>query len=373
MNEGVRPRDSFRVNNFDLVRLLAALQVAYSHSSEHLRIHTNESAWTAIATFFPGVPTFFFVSGFLISRSYENNPRLGEYARNRVLRIYPALITCTFLAGLSVLVSGYFEGTDVNAWSAAMWLVGQVSVVQFYNPSFMRGFGTGVLNGSLWTITVELQFYVLVPLLYWLLGKVGDTRKKTNLSLLSLTLLFLCAHLLAGPLRQGQGEHLLVKLYKVSFVPWFYMFLVGVLYQRNFHRVLPALRNRFHLVLPVFLATSYVTTRVLSWRGGNNLNPVNFVLLTLVIFSFAYSFQSLAVKILRRNDISYGVYIYHIPVVNLFIYFGYVSKPHYVVLALAVVVLLAIASWVLIERPAISLKRHPLMSLGCSRETTKRI
>lgn len=47
-----------------------------------------------------------------------------------------------------------------------------MSFVQFYNPDWLRGFGTGVLNGSLWSIPVELQYYVLLPFLigsteYW--------------------------------------------------------------------------------------------------------------------------------------------------------------------------------------------------------------
>jgi peptidoglycan/LPS O-acetylase OafA/YrhL len=44
-------------------------------------------------------------------------------------------------------------------------LAAQLTIGQFYNPAFLRGFGVGVLNGSLWTIPVELQFYLLLPLL----------------------------------------------------------------------------------------------------------------------------------------------------------------------------------------------------------------
>ncbi len=57
--------------------------------------------------------------------------------------------------------SGFVRSTTFWAW-----LAGQVSFLQFFNPEQFRGFGIGVANGALWTITVELQFYVFIPLLY---------------------------------------------------------------------------------------------------------------------------------------------------------------------------------------------------------------
>ena len=52
-----------------------------------------------------------------------------------------------------------------------LWFVAQSTFFQFFNPDFLRGFGVGVLNGSLWTIALELQFYILTPILFWLVSK----------------------------------------------------------------------------------------------------------------------------------------------------------------------------------------------------------
>ena len=154
-------KDSFKINNFDLIRLIAALQVAFHHSLAYLKIE-HKYFLVEISALFPGVPIFFFVSGFLISKSYENNSVIREYAQNRILRIYPALIVCTFMALLSVWLTGYFTNIKTSIVQVVIWIAGQISFVQFYSPHFMEGFGTGILNGSLWTITVELQFYTLV-------------------------------------------------------------------------------------------------------------------------------------------------------------------------------------------------------------------
>ncbi len=68
-------QNKFLKNNFDLIRLFAAFQVALVHV---FRIMEIETAWVGsfilhLFYLFPGVPIFFFISGFLISRSYENN------------------------------------------------------------------------------------------------------------------------------------------------------------------------------------------------------------------------------------------------------------------------------------------------------------
>ena len=138
----------------------------------------------------PGVPIFFFVSGFLISKSYESNSRITEYARNRALRIFPALIAVTILSVLSVFVTGYLSSQSWTISGLVLWVMGQMTVFQFYGPDFMRSFGSGVLNGSLWTVTVELQFYILVPVIYWILSKAVKNKFSHQLVLIRMILFF---------------------------------------------------------------------------------------------------------------------------------------------------------------------------------------
>jgi peptidoglycan/LPS O-acetylase OafA/YrhL len=353
-------KDIFKINNFDLIRLLAAVQVAFHHSLSHMQIENSHWAIVKLTGLFPGVPIFFFISGFLISKSFENNPDIKEYAQNRMFRIYPGLIVCTFLSVLSVYLIGYFSTISIGIARFLSWVIGQMTFFQFYNPEFMRKFGTGVLNGSLWTITVELQFYILIPVIYYFL-KVFKFNK--NYIITALIAIFLIINQLHGKYLTEYGGNILFKLWGVSFSPWLYMFLTGVLFQKNFEYILPRLRERFYLLFPVYVLTAYLSVKYLKFHIGNNINPVLFLILSCMIFSLAYSFPRLSNLILRKNDISYGVYIYHIPVVNIFMYLGYIQRMSYTVIAWVIIILLATISWILIEKPSMKRKKHPLNSM----------
>ena len=86
----------FRINNFDLIRLFAAFQVVLHHSNTHFGLTKENCLFLKLTAAFPGVPIFFFISGYLISRSYEQTYSVRAYVKSRFLRIYPALWVCFF-------------------------------------------------------------------------------------------------------------------------------------------------------------------------------------------------------------------------------------------------------------------------------------
>jgi peptidoglycan/LPS O-acetylase OafA/YrhL len=353
-----------KTNNFDLIRLAAALQVAVIHALTGLGIAAAAGPWRAIADWFPGVPIFFFISGFLISKSFEKNSVVREYALNRFLRIYPGLAVC-FLASLaSVWCTGYFAKTDFSPAAMLVWAGAQLSVGQFYNPQFMRHYGVGVLDGSTWTITVELQFYVLVPLMYGLLRWQRLSRPRFNLILGGLILGFMVVNQGFMHAAQFHSRPFWYKLVGVSFAPWFYMFLIGVFFQRNFAVLRSWLAGRFLPVLLIYCALGFLASHVFAWGFGNSLNPLLFIALSILTFTAAFSAHTLSDRLLRRNDVSYGVYIYHEPVINVLIVVGLAGLWSSVALAIAVTIGVAYASWRLVEKPALSLKRHPLYQHG---------
>jgi peptidoglycan/LPS O-acetylase OafA/YrhL len=345
-----------RVNNFDLLRLAAAFQVVLGHTLEHLEI-SAPALLKQVMSVVPGVPVFFFLSGFLISRTYERNPNLNDYFRNRALRLYPGLFVC-FLVSIGLVAStGYFSTNPPPLPQFAAWAVAQLTAFQFYNPKFLREYGCGVLNGSLWTISVELQFYLLTPLLYWVL-KPNQTGGNTRL-LIAAGLFGIANHLhqtLPGTFRESVGW----KLIGVSFIPWFYMFLAGILAQRNFDLV-----HRFTSGRGIAFAFAYILFALLMTTAGISFtgNAISFILfapLALSAISLAYTQPTLAHRVLCSNDISYGLYIYHMPLVNFVIESGYRGLTWAAVTTIVVCFSFASLSWLLVEKPCLKKKRNAL-------------
>lgn len=153
------------VNNFDLIRLAAAIQVVVYHGLKYL--YGEENAVLKVIQFVPGVPIFFFVSGYLISASYDRSRSMGSYARKRALRIFPALWLCIALTVLALTLDGYLRDASPTIGEFGTWVAAQSSFLQFYNPEWSRHYGAGIINSALWTITVEMQFYVMMPVLAW--------------------------------------------------------------------------------------------------------------------------------------------------------------------------------------------------------------
>ena len=92
-----------RQNNFDVLRLLAAISVIFSHSfliaegtqnNEPLILLTGNQSILGLA----GVFVFFAISGFLVTQSFEQNPNPLRFLANRALRIFPGLFLATLMS-----------------------------------------------------------------------------------------------------------------------------------------------------------------------------------------------------------------------------------------------------------------------------------
>lgn len=334
----------FKFNNFDVLRLLAAYQVLIGHTLNHF-----ELGGIPLSGYFPGVPIFFAISGFLISASWERSQTLSGYFKNRFLRIYPALWSCFFLSVFVASLTYDFEIFNVGFFK---WSLAQLTIGQFYNPDFLRGYGVGVVNGSLWTIPVELQFYLLIPIIYFIMNKL----RWSYLVFVSFIVIFSVVNYYRYHYQPVYGDILFFKLFSITVIPYLNMFLFGVLLQKNLHFVKNFLANKVFVWLGIY-AFSIIFTEIVGIRNsGNAINPVSAFMLTLLVISAAYSYVDKFSNFLNGNDISYGIYIYHMLFVNFFLSLNLFSSMLNAALVVLITTLVATLSWRFLEKPALSLK-----------------
>ncbi len=345
-----------RPNNFDLIRLLAALQVVLFHSLHHLDVPTN--GFIDLFRYLPGVPIFFFMSGLMVSASYERNSNTKQYAINRLFRIYPGLWVCFGVGVISVLVFGSGQFGRGSLASIASWIFAQLTLFQFYNPSFLRDYGNGVFNGSLWTIPIELQFYFALPLSYWMTGVLGAKKGAIPWRLWTMFFLFLVISAVFFSYRSSNTNDIWFKLMMCSMLPHFWLFLLGVLVQRK----LEVLKKYFAGKLLLWICVHAIVCAAAQGLGlvaASNIPgiPVS-ISLACVTLSAAFTISTLSDRLLKNNDISYGVYIYHVLVINALLELEVVSGWTAVGITFLMTLILATASWKLVESPIIKLKKR---------------
>lgn len=144
-----------RVNEIDLLRFIAALAVVFFHYG--FRGYAADGAsimpypWLApVARYgYLGANLFFIISGFVILMTAEHG-NLRRFAVSRIVRLYPAFWACCTLTFALVLLAGAprFHATP------AQYLA---------NMTMLNAFmGIDYIDGSYWTLFVELKFYALV-------------------------------------------------------------------------------------------------------------------------------------------------------------------------------------------------------------------
>lgn len=172
-------------------------------------------------------------------------------------------------------------------------------------------------------------------------------------------LLFVAANFIlsSGIVGNLAGDNLR-KLFSVTFIPWIYMLLLGFLLYNNWSRIEKFIKGQFLLWLVIYAICICASLFFDIGIQGNKIALPWVVLITLLVLSAAFTKPHLSDKILRRNDISYGLYIYHMPIYN-FVIYKYGLPSHLVGwLTLLCVPLIALCSLKLVEKPALSLKKY---------------
>jgi peptidoglycan/LPS O-acetylase OafA/YrhL len=320
-------------NNFDFLRLAAALVIIVSHA------YALQVGYAAMPTYVPlvlvgqfALASLFVISGYLIPQSWMAQPDVKQYFWKRSLRVFPALVPAlifTFLIvgplATTLPLADYFMTLFSPFTLAALDSVWDGSALGLFQSNPVT-----FVNASLWTIPVEFAMYVLVALL----GVAGLLRRRdVHLTLIVLDfVLWMAVYWDPG-------------LAKVRFTLYFLIGAYLAVHHRD-HRYDPATAAVLAVALVAASQTPYVLFLAL-------------VAVPYIVLAVAHIGVPALNSFGSRGDFSYGVYIYAYPVQQMIVlYFG-PSMPLWLFSAISILLTfpLAYASWHLVEKKALALKQ----------------
>lgn len=326
-------------NNFYAIRLMAALLVLCSHQLFFLGLPQPLIAGRTLGDI--AVLVFFVISGYLVAESWYGDPHLVRFTLRRFLRIWPALAVASIVialvsAWITTVPSGeYFGGATWRFIAHNLQLR-----IMYDLPGVFSGSphsAMSAVNGSWWSIPVEMRCYFFLALL----GLIGLRRRWFSVLALS-AVAFLYVQSLPGHAKANALHNL--KFLCIAF------FVTGIC-ARQFATAVLRFRVPWGCVGLALLIGAAVT-------GQHDLALwIVIVPLVLVVGSMSTPCVRAAG---RFGDLSYGIYIYAYFVQQLSVRYwpGARSLAGSLISAAVVAAVLAWVSWHIVEAPALRLKRH---------------
>lgn len=332
-----------RKNNFNLLRLVLALLVLLSHAPElvdgnrHRELLSQLFHTISFGEF--AVDGFFLLSGFLILQSWNNKPRLVDFMRNRILRIFPGFIAATLVCVLVVgklasLSPAYFATLPLTELIQTTLLLKSPAI-----PKIFEGSHYPVVNGAMWTISYEFVCYLCILSA----GLLGLTKKRFLCIFFALGLLTIFALQRFGFLESVPGHY----LWEDPFVRLGSFFLAG----SSFYLYRELIE--FNLKYVTFAATALVIG-MFSWRLSE------LALVTAggyLLFYLAFKQTGSLAKFNKFPDVSYGVYLYGWPAQKLLLlYFPSMSPWLLFISSSVAAIFCGVISWYAVEKPFLKMK-----------------
>jgi peptidoglycan/LPS O-acetylase OafA/YrhL len=341
----------FALNSFGMIRLLLATVVVFQHSL----VLTGRVSMTFVGFLGDvdlgsiGVCGFFAVSGFLL---FGSSRRLSSRAFfiHRFFRLFPGLWVCLVVCGFVIVpianrLSVYESSLSLfgSEDSSVSYLIKNSALIVFQD-SIGSVYGQNIyplaVNGSLWTLAPEFVCYM------GLLVVAIASRKNISIQfgLISVALLSFSAIWIGTQSHENEIYAQIVNPASGLAIAFCTGSLLAILIE------LKPIRPRF---LPTLVGLGF-------WFLIGANGPFSLVALSVLVVFLGISLTNeLVAGIGRKVDISYGLYLYHFPVIQTilvcgtFVWSSFLSYTLLTILALGISGAIAYASWTFVEAPSI--------------------
>jgi peptidoglycan/LPS O-acetylase OafA/YrhL len=338
-----------RKNAFDLLRILLAACVLVTHAliigGYHLQdpLYYFSKGQTHLAEF--GVMGFFALSGYLIAASFERAENVIIYASHRALRILPGFWVCLLLTAFVFSPAIFtltgrslhdFKFTGEDSALGFVWKNSGLKIQQWNISNVLsHAADSESLNGSLWSLYPEVQCYAFTLVAGW-----AGLFHKNKFIYLILAITFFTFHAISANFLASFGPTLFVlspalKLYAT--------YVAGTLVY--------VFRDQLLLDKRGTLFTAAFALLLLKFGGFKLVSPLLVAILLINLFR-QFEFK-------MKYDISYGAYIYGFVTEQLlYAWLGSKLPPAlFVVMAMAISVLFGVLSFLLVERPFMTMRK----------------
>ena len=256
-----------RNNCFTLLRYVFALCIFCNH----LCVCTGREIFLCNGIIF--VFGFFAMSGFLNFNSYRRTPSPKAFAKKRFRRIYPAYalaVVFCFLVGAcftSLPLKDFLLHKE--AWRYLFFNLIFLNYQQPTLPGLFEGNAMAAVNSSLWTMKVEVLFYLSVPVVHWLTERFGHNKTLISIIIASLAYNYLTewAYLATGNPFYSTLNHQIIGNLAVFYTPVLMLYHMEWVRRHGQMLMWCALallvpfffRYEFHYLLPIVLPVLVVT------------------------------------------------------------------------------------------------------------------
>ena len=282
------------------------------------------------------VKAFFIVSGFLIFMSFERASSIAAYASKRARRIYPAYFTVVILCAIGLIAVSPKSVSDYFSLEWVKYVLANLTFLNFLQPTLPGVFETNKLaavNGALWTLKIEVMFYLTVPIFVFLFRKFGH--------FLMLVLVY-CSSVayaaLMASIAENTGSGIFIELGRQLpgqlsyFISGAFLYYFLPFFERHAGYFLVA--ASLGLIANMFFSLPL-------------LEP--FALAIIVMFFGLFLYVG---NFAKFGDFSYGIYILHFPIIQLLIQGDWFREsPWYFLMTVILMTTTgAIAMWHLVEK-----------------------